>query len=176
MKALTVSTRKYSWLMVLACASLVALAGCKEEYSKVMQQKIKTVLGDDFEGYTWSSYPTDNFGIATSYDPAKGDGFGDMNFLCATWSCLGMAVPADPEKKLNIAGFADVGNNGGTIKLSEKENTDLAASVVLPEIYQIVKVSADADASTDVKTQMTLGRVYPRKLLKDAGTYENIAK
>jgi len=159
--------RRSSLLLVgLVCAFLMGFTGCKEEYSEVMQQKIKTLLGEDFKDYTWSSYPTDNFGIVTSYDPAKGDSFGDMNFLCATWSCLSMQVPTDPDKKLNIAGFADVGNNGGIIKLSEKETTDLATSVVLPEIYEIVKVSADAGANTDVKTQMTLGRVYPRKLIR----------
>lgn len=149
---------------------ILGLVGCQEDYAAVMTTKVRAALGKDFKDYIWSSYPTDNFGLATAYDPERGKSFSDENFLCATWSCLKQTVPAQSDQKLSVNGYAEVGDNGGIITLTEKVQTDLGANLVLPEIYQILKISADVGSTRNVETRLSLGRVYPRKLVRSKMT------
>jgi hypothetical protein len=135
-----------------------------------MGQKVRAALGDQFKAYTFSSYPTDNFGLATAYDPARGGDMSDENFLCATWSCLRQQPPKGPRKKLEVNGFAEVGGNGALITLTEKEQSEFGGSVVVPEIYKVLKVSADARTTKGIQTQLRLGRAYPRKLIRSKMT------
>ncbi len=94
-------------------------SGCEENYASIMSKKIRAALGDDFKSYTFSSYPTDNFGLATAYDPARGKPMSDENFLCATWSCLGQRPEADTQANLTVGGFAEVGGNGALVTLTD---------------------------------------------------------
>jgi hypothetical protein len=74
-----------------------------------------------------------------SYDPA--------NFLCATWSCLGVApneVPTDSQALMNVNGNVDPGQ-GGNISLSTDTQTEIGLNVVVPQILGILNVNASGD-------------------------------
>jgi hypothetical protein len=153
--------------MLLAMSAALLFTGCDTDYAGVMQKKVRAALGDDFGKYSFFSYPTDNFGVMTAYDPATGTSTGDDNFVCATWTCLGKTAPNDARRKLTVDGFADIGGSGGIISLTEKEQGEFGASLVLPEIYAMLNLSAEAKATKGVRTEMQLGRAYPRKLVRD---------
>jgi hypothetical protein len=148
-------------LISLALAGL-AVAGCANDYAGIMKKKLRAVYGEDFKGYVWSSYPTDNFGLVTSYRDSKGD----ADFICATWGCLRQPPPADPVALLKINGYAEPGG-GGKVELEDKSSSSISGSAVLPEIYKILKISADASATKDVTTSIALGRSYKRLLDRD---------
>jgi hypothetical protein len=135
---------------------------------------VKSVLGNcgiycNAKGYTWFSYPTNNFGLGTTFVlDNSADVPSEANQQCATWRCIGMesAIPTDPEQMRNFGGYADVGGNGGIITLSETEKRDIAVGAVLPEIYKVLSLDANATSSRTVKTTLSLGRVYPRTLAR----------
>jgi hypothetical protein len=143
----------------------ILLTSACNDYASTMTKKVQAALGSDFSGYAWSQYPTDNFGVITSYDPAKGDALDDRNFLCATWTCLGLKEPSDPAERLKVGGFADIGK-GGVITLTEEEKLQLGATAMLPEIYKVLKISADVQSTKGVTTKVELGPVSSRKVVR----------
>lgn len=148
--------------MLCAAVSLSVTVGCKSfDYTKVMRQRVSSALGPEFQRYQVLSYPTDNFGVATMFDGSANN----ANFLCDTWNCLGInPVPTDESRLRDVNGFAAVGGGGATISLTEKEKTDIALNLLLPEIYQIVNAGGGYQKKQVVSTTLTIGQAYPRLL------------
>jgi len=128
----------------------------------VMRDKFKDAFGPDFKEYTFLSYPTDNFGVATLYDSS----FNDKDFLCSTWTCLGIQVPADEKQKLNLNGYADIGN-GRPLTFDEDSKNEVGIKLLLPNVLKVLNIDVNATSTSDTKVEMQIGDGYKRLLLKD---------
>ncbi len=129
-----------------------------------MSSAVAAAVGGDIKGFKIYSYPTDNFGVITSYDKR----INDKKFLCDTWHCIGLNnVPQDPNNWLTVNGFVATGG-GGPIELDEQTKKSYALSVALPKIADILNINAAFDNSSTQNISLTLGKAYKRKLLKDS--------
>lgn len=148
-------------LTIITFLTLLVMSSCNN-YNRIMRKKVVGLLGRDYKSYKAFSYPTNNFGLVTSYDRrAK-----DINFICDTWNCLNLdgELPTEPAQLLDINGFAAFGGNGGTITLSEKEKQTLALKAVLPKIYEVIGASASYNQNRIVNVDLQMGQAIPRKL------------
>lgn len=152
-------------LLLLFVCLLMAGTSLAQGYNKKTIKSIEKALGKDVRKFKFFSYPTDNFGIATSY---KGQD-NDLQRICATWSCIGIDYTKIPKGKdwLNVNGFADVGAGGKEISLKEKVKNDLSISTVLPKIYNVLNVEGGFDKSTIINTDLKIGKVFKRSLNVD---------
>ena len=158
-------------ILFTAALSAPPLPAAPPDYPKIMQSAFKRSLGADFRKYEWLSYPTNNFGIATMYvlenEKAKP---GDRNQWCATFTCLGMEgnrLPKDPNDRLTVNGYADVGT-GGPIMMSNDENRVLAADVFLPGMMNILGLSDHLASSRSTRVSLRIGNASRRILKKQA--------
>src|SRR5258705_6573909 len=112
---------------------LVTLSTCSlfaTDYGQLMASRVKAALGDKAtKGYTFSTYPVDNFGVATAYE-SKVDA---SEQICATWECLGISDDAQVEKlsavnKLRLVAdgiqYASIGS-GADLNLTSDEKRSL---------------------------------------------------
>jgi hypothetical protein len=152
--------------ILLVCISLFGAIS----YGNLMQQKVKAALGGDFKDYQWLSYPTNNFGLVTAFVlPKPRAKPSDKNEWCATFTCLGMEdkqIPTDPAQVLSVAGYADTGEGGGPLNLTDEEKKSLTISAVLPAVYRLLGVNAGAGSTSDIKTELTMGPATKRFLKK----------
>lgn len=153
----------------LLFVSLLCMVACNGvDYAEIMQKKVKAVFGDLFDGYTWFSYPTNNYGLLTCYRLTSLDkkpNHGDT--ICSMWSCIDVQVPEIPTDEisyLSMNGFVDYGDHGGSIELTESEEKDVTFKAVLPKIKELLNISAGIDWSKGTKTNLTIGQAYPRRL------------
>lgn len=91
-------------ISLLAAAGLSGvLVGCNDG-NQTLREKLVSALGPDINDYQVLSYPTNNFGVATTYEPTSSDIANDKDFLCSTWKCLGLEssvqVPTNPHDQL----------------------------------------------------------------------------
>ena len=164
---------KRATFSILFCALLcVGLTSCNDKYNDILVKKVREVLGPDYKAYQSFSYPTNNFGLATAYAPRGGEEKPyDSDFLCDGWSCIGVKdtdIPQDLSDKLRMKGFAAVGGDGAQITLTESEAKELGLNIVLPRIYEVLKISGGFDSKQVIKTELTIDRAYPRKLRRPA--------
>ncbi|WNG49095.1 hypothetical protein F0U60_36980 [Archangium minus] len=148
--------------MLAAIAVLGLNLGCKTAYNKITVEKLKDVVGTDYDSYRWFSYPTDNFGVGTAY--ASKERFKKQVSICDSANCFGVS-PASFDEWLALKGFAGVGKNGPTITLSEEEKTKLSAELDGPKVAQLLNLGANVNYTKGVTTEVRLGRAYPRRLL-----------
>jgi hypothetical protein len=153
-------------MMLLASLSLFGAIN----YGDLMQQKVKTALGGDFKDYQWLSYPTNNFGLVTAFVlPKPRAKPSDKNEWCATFTCLGMEdkqMPTTPAEILSVAGYADTGEGGGQLILTDEEKKSLAISAVLPAVFRLLGLNAGVGSTSDIKTELTMGPATKRFLKK----------
>jgi hypothetical protein len=146
----------------------VLVMGCGGgNYNAIMTKKITEALGKDFERYQTFSYPTNNFGLATTYLSSDSTSeMRDEDFYCDSWDCIGAAtkIPDDPKAEREMLGYAAVGGNGAAITLDEKTGNQLALNVVLPEVYDVLKISGGFDEKKMIHTVLEIGQAYPRVL------------
>jgi hypothetical protein len=138
------------------------------DYGQLMAKKVKEVLGSRSNGYTFSTYPVDNFGLATAYE----DRLSPSSELCATWDCLGVhddsqvarMSSADRLKlKVSSVQYADTGD-GPELKLSDEEKNALGLKALLPKLAQVLHLSLDLSHSKNLVTSVMLGPVTIRTL------------
>lgn len=154
---------------VLILTALGSGTGFAADYGQLMTSKVKAALGKNaVRGYTFATYPLDNFGIATAYEGKPGA----SSQVCATWDCLGMsddtkvAALTDQQKLdlvVNGVQYASVGQ-GANLTLTEEEKRSFALNAVLPKILQVLSISGDYSHSNDIKTTLTLGPAVVRIL------------
>jgi hypothetical protein len=150
----------------LTLVALSAMPSCgDDDYATMMQKKVATALGNDFREYRFFSYPTNDYGVGTAYVlPSVSDAPSDKNFFCDSQACLSGSGPTIDASDLTLGGYAAVGGGGGTIALSEKEQSSISANLVLPQVYGLLKVGASAGSKSGVTTSLTIDQAYPRKL------------
>jgi len=155
-------------LIALLVVIVMAQPVVAVDYGQLMANRVKEVLKGKANGYTFATYPVDNFGLATAYedkvDPSKE--------LCATWDCLGVSDDAkveamSPEEKLKLkvsaVQYADTGE-GPALKLSDDEKNSISVKALLPKILQVLSLSFDFTHSKGVTTTLTMGPVTIRTL------------
>lgn len=127
------------WTKVLVLL-MPFLTGCNPpNYGDIMRNAFKAALGQDFKEYQFRSFPVDNFGVLTMYDGT----YDPSNYLCGTWSCLGVApnqLPTDPTALLDVNGNVDPGR-GGNISLTTDQQQGIGVNVVVPQILGILSVN-----------------------------------
>ncbi len=148
-------------LIILALIFFLGKEVCHaQNYNKIMGKAIKKSIGDDLKGYQTFSYPTDNFGLITSYNDAAVD----QNFICDMWDCIGVdTAKSSSASWLDMNKFAAVGS-GGSINLSEKDQKKLAIGVILPKVFSIIGVNAKVNNDKTTQVTINIGKAYLRKL------------
>ncbi|MDO8777611.1 MAG: hypothetical protein Q7K57_54630 [Burkholderiaceae bacterium] len=159
----------------LACVLiLTAFPGCPPKSGNLLAKKIQEVLGEDVKEYQGLSYPTNSFGVATSYNsPESGKPVSDADFVCATWKCLGIdsssSEPKDQKAQLvvSVGGveYAQIGS-GGSITLSSDEASQYAFTAMLPKIEGVLNLGGGLDAKSVTKVELQMGRATKRFLGK----------
>ncbi len=161
--------------LFVTCALVASApnARAQEEFSKSLAN---TFTGAQFRNYRWLDYPLDNFGVATAYR-GKNLPPSDEDFLCSTFTCLGLARPAKPDLWLKLAdgikekqGFAEVGC-GGAVEASLKRSAEAMAEISLPRIASVLGLSAGGGVENSKTTRLIFGQVCVRKLLQ--GRFES---
>jgi hypothetical protein len=133
-----------------------------------MARKVKDALGGRSKGYTFATYPLDNFGLATAYE----DKANPSRELCATWDCLGVkddkkleAMTANEKLKLKVSRvqYADTGD-GPSLRLSDDEKNAIGMKALLPQLFRVLNLSFDFANSKSIVTTLTMGPVTIRTL------------
>jgi len=146
--------------LYLILSGILLLSSCAS-YNSIMRKAVKDSLGKDFKGYYAFSYPTNNFGLITTFE----NKLASENQYCAMIGCLdGITIP-NLEGWLHLAGLADVGQ-GGPIKLSEKKKNKISVNAVLPKLWSALKLEGGMDNERDVKTTLNIGPAHVRFLNK----------
>jgi hypothetical protein len=160
MAAKTVRALMIGWLCSAAFAA---------DYGQLMTTKVRSALGGNaVRGYTFATYPLDNFGVATAYEGKPGA----STQVCATWDCLGInddakvATLTDQQKLtlvVNGIQYASVGQGTG-LTFTEDEKKSLSVNALLPKILQVLSISGDYAHSNDITTTLTIGPAVVRIL------------
>ena len=165
---------------------MIFIDACDNNYGDIMADAFKNALGSGFSDYQFLGYPTDNFGIGTSYNAERKD-----VQLCAMWSCFGYtqdqldkliddaAQSGSPtskksaEKLMDLDGYAAVGT-GGAINLTTDQQSSVAVNAVVPSIYNMLSVNAGTDWQKHVKLSLSVPQAHVRYLNADSfATYMN---
>jgi hypothetical protein len=104
-------------------------------YSKIMSKAVKKAIGEDFKEYYAFSYPTNNFGLITTYETK----LSYENQYCAMAACLDGLEINSMEEWLHFGGLADVGK-GGPITISENKKTKIASKTILPKLWNAINI------------------------------------
>lgn len=153
-------------IMSFCLALLIVFASFTNQaqnYNKIMGKAVKRAIGSDLKGYKVFSYPTNNFGLITSYQ----NSMDDTNFICDMWNCIGVDnPPVDSKDWMSLNNFAGYGG-GGTINLSQSKKSKLAIKVVLPKIYDVVGITSGFDKDKTTQIDISIGKAYLRKLRRN---------
>lgn len=134
-----------------------------QNYNKIMGVAIKKAIGSDLKDYQIFSYPTDNFGLITSYE----NSVSDANFLCDMWNCIGINnTNSNTANWLNLNNFAGIGG-GGTIELSQRKKNKVTVDAILPKIYDVIGISGGVNKNRTTDIDIVIGKAYLRKLRRD---------
>jgi hypothetical protein len=150
---------------------------------------MKQVFSQQYRGYQWLDYPLNDFGVGTAYENSR-ERTDPKTFLCATFTCLGIApTPIDKPACYSPAGATDPSNcpwatvaRSGTAyyanvgcgtqadaQLSLKRS--LALKALLPLMLRALGLSAIVDDSVTSSVTVTVSSACDRRLLP--GPYNN---
>ncbi len=141
-------------------AALFVLSSCCS-YNAIMKNALKKSMGKDFKGYYAFSYPTNNFGLITSYE----NELAQSNQYCAMAACLDGIEINNETEWLHLGDLADVGD-GAAIDLSEKKKTKIAVDAVLPKLWNAVQIDGSVSNDREVKTTLQIGPAHVRFINK----------
>jgi hypothetical protein len=154
---------------VIFAVALLTCSASATDYGQLMASKVKGALGGKAtKGYTFSTYPVDNFGVATAYE-SKVD---VSKQICATWECLGIGDDAQVEKlsaanKLRLVAdgiqYASIGS-GADLNLTADEKRSVGLKALLPKILQVLSISFDLSSAKEVTTDLSTGTITIRTL------------
>lgn len=139
-----------------------------QNYSSIMKETLTAQLGNQIKGYQIFDYPTDNWGLISSYRRNT------KNFECAMLGCIGKENKGSLVNNLNMDGFAEIATGGGPIVIDDERKKTLALSFLLPKIYKILNISSAIDNEQVTNVKLNLGPVVFRKLIPSK--YENYLK
>lgn len=164
--------RKTALQFILVIVGFTLFTSCNHaDYQALMQDKLQSFAGKDIKKYKWISYPTNNFGIGTSFFLIKqGDLPTDDRQICATYSCLSITEnaqsPPTHEVLLKANGFADIGH-GPSLLLNEAEQVKILTALNLPKLIQKLDLGAEFKIGHDINLTIDIGKAYKRNLNMD---------
>ena len=160
-------------LVLMLCTSICASTLYGQDYGKLMAAKVKSALGNKaVKGYVFSTYPLDNFGLATAYQNKQNPAV----FICATWECVGISddqkvdsLTDDQKLKIIADGvqYATVGTSTA-LNLTEDEKKSISLKAVLPKLFQVLDITGDLSHSNEINTTLTTGPINVRILRRSA--------
>lgn len=157
--------------LILSVAILLATNFAQaQSYSKILKEALSDELRKQMKGYQIFDYPTDNFGLITTFRKNTKD----ENFKCAMLDCIGKKNDGSLTENLTMDGFAAIGTGGGTITIEEVQKKQLALSFILPKIYKILNISNKIDNEKITNIKLNVGPIVFRKLIP--GKYEDYLK
>ena len=160
-------------IIALTATTVSMLAGCQHP-SEILAKRIKATLGPDVAEYQSLTYPTNDFGVATSYTSTadKSTKVSDADFLCSTWACLDIASAARPQNQGQLmrltvgpVDYAQIGS-GAPITLSEEDSTKYAFNILLPKIEGMLDLGVGVASKNVTKIELALGKATKRLLSK----------
>jgi hypothetical protein len=160
---------KWTKAVVFVMCTSMCISAYGKNYGDLMTDKVKSALGKKaVKGYVFSTYPLDNFGVATAYE----NKVGPANFICATWECVGISddqkvadLTDDQRLKVIADGvqYATVGN-GTSLSLTEDEKKSISLKAILPKLFGILDITGDLSHSNEINTTLTTGPISVRIL------------
>ncbi|MFX1707162.1 hypothetical protein PV783_24555 [Chitinophaga sp. CC14] len=150
-------TRKL--LFILSLFFLPSLVH-SQNYSKIFQDAVKKTIGDDIKKFKTFSYPTDNYGLLTTYERKVNLG----NMLCDMMYCIDTSSGKNKDW-LNLNGYAAVGK-GGPVEMEQELKNSWGAEVVLPKIYKILGISTDVSVDKKIDVNVSIDGAYIRTMRK----------
>lgn len=143
----------------IICFSFINSSCTGDSYTKTMVKAVKKTIVGDFSGYHGINFPTNNFGLLTTYEISPSD----KNMICAMARCFDSLYLTNKDDSLGMGGLADIGK-GAAISLSEDTQTQLSADVILPELWKTLNVKGGVDSKKGVNVKMSFGPTYKRHL------------
>ncbi len=139
---------KYKKPLVFVVCTSMCISAYAVDYGKLMADRVKSALGNKaVKGYVFSTYPLDNFGVATAYENKQSP----ENFICATWECADISddqkvsgLSDDQKLKIVAEGiqYATAGD-GPSLNLTEEEKKSIGLNAVLPKLFQVLDITGD---------------------------------
>jgi hypothetical protein len=150
----------YITIGIITCALIIYLLR-PPSYSQIMTKAVRKAMGKDFREYHSPSFPTNNFGILTTYE----NELTDQSLLCAMSGCFESLIINNEKDSINLGGLADVGQ-GPAIILNERNQYSISVQSLLPELWDILGLGAGVDKKEIVNVALKLGPTYERHLNK----------
>ena len=148
-------------LGAILCFALINSSCIGTSYTKTMVKAVKKAIVGDFSGYRGINFPTNNFGLLTTYERS----ISDKNMLCAMAGCFDSLHLRNKDDSLRMGGLADIGK-GAAISLNEKTQTKLSADIILPELWKTLNINAGIDSKKISNVSLSFGPTYKRHLNK----------
>jgi hypothetical protein len=133
-----------------------------------MQQQLKAMFGDDFNGFYWPTALFDNFGVGTSYNGSNGANPLALkpNFICTLPNALDKPDPTVQADIISMYGYTDSGR-GSAITLNQNEQNSAALSALLPQMFKALDLNLNSDWSNGVQSSVSFNDAYERVLIPD---------
>jgi len=152
---------KSSFFIVGAILFFAIINGAcmRTSYTKTMVKAVKKAIVGDFSGYRGINFPTNNFGLLTTYEKSASD----KNMLCAMAGCFDSLHLLNKEDSLKMGGLADIGK-GAAISLNEKTQNQLSTKVILPELWKSLAINGGVESKEVKNVTLSFGPTYKRQL------------
>jgi hypothetical protein len=154
--------------VVLLSVIFSSSASRSQTYGQTLSRQWRNTLGlhSSDGAFRWFAYPTDNFGIITSYLAPAGRPLTDADRICATWTCLGFdpsKIPADESRYTTAAGIAD-SKLTASFELANDKQGRAAATLLLANLFNALAIDGPVTISEDVRFDLRAVQVFRRSL------------
>jgi len=149
---------KNKYLNFLLIAGTILMCSCGS-YSKKMTKTLEEALGKDFKNYYAFSYPTNNFGILTTYEYEVSE----ENYLCGMLDCFDSLEAQSSSEWLDLKGLADIGE-GPPITINKKTQFRISINAVLPKLWKTLELQGGIDKKSITNVNLNMGKGYVRQL------------
>jgi len=149
---------KNRFLYLLLIVGTVLMSSCGS-YSKEMTKMLRKAVGKDLKGYYPFSYPTNNFGILTTFEYNLSPEYQ----LCAMLNCFDSLEILNSSEWLNLKGLADIGE-GAPISINERIQSSISVNAVLPKLWNTLDLKGGIDKKHIKNVSLKMGRAYVRHL------------
>jgi hypothetical protein len=143
-------------------------ASRSQTYGQTLSRQWRNTLGlhSSDGAFRWFAYPTDNFGVITSYLAPAGRPLTDADRICATWTCLGFdpsKVPADEVPFTTVAGIAD-SELTSSFELINDQQGRTAATLLLANLFSALAIDGPVTISKEDSFDLRAVQVFRRSL------------
>jgi len=131
----------------------------RNKFKRELKRELKDFKNDDF---VIEYPPINNFGAGTCYkDKANFASFEDDY-----WGIAKKIPPTDFQKWLILDSVARVASTCSSEKISSTVKTQYASSIILPQIFKLLKIKNNISGSRLVTSKVSFGSFYMRAIRK----------